>query len=277
MHARHPCLWMRGFSSKSRTGWSWKREKAHRPVVRTRRLFRSASWPSTACNPPKCRQYSAGSSIWLQRAQSRGNLPISVTVAQTMTDCEFWRLVTILPSVNDDEAQTRSFCWITTCWMSNFFSSVNTRFGIVPSASPGGFRCIFGARGHMIGRKLQAMQHLEELHPSRSFLNRWWNGRFAHTGCGGQGSATSAKVSSQLFPCVFEKLREADTPFSFAVWSVKGVSTLLELPHDLPHRWKVYIQPFCNFNITFFVFVKLNHCISVCSHCKTNFRKFWYT
>ena len=31
-------------------------------------------------------------------------------------------------------SQNRSFCWFTTCWMLNFFSSVNTRFGSVPSA-----------------------------------------------------------------------------------------------------------------------------------------------
>ena len=49
--------------------------------------------------------------------KSRGDLPVSVAAAQIMTDCGFWRLVTILPSVDNEEAQTRPFCWLTTCWM----------------------------------------------------------------------------------------------------------------------------------------------------------------
>ena len=51
-----------------------------------------------------------------------------------MIDCGFWRLVTIVPSVDVENAQTRSFCWFTIFWISNFFSSLNTRFGSVPSA-----------------------------------------------------------------------------------------------------------------------------------------------
>ena len=84
-----------------------------------------------------------------------------------MTDCEFWCLVTILPSVDNEEAQTRSFCLFTTCCMPNFFSFVNTGFGSVPSAFPGGF---ISPYCHIVRRHL-AMQHLEELH-SQS-LNTW--------------------------------------------------------------------------------------------------------
>ena len=60
---------MRRFFSESRSGWSWKREKAQSPVAGTRELLGSASWPRAEGNPPKCRRCSAGSSIWLQRAQ----------------------------------------------------------------------------------------------------------------------------------------------------------------------------------------------------------------
>ena len=88
-------------------------------------------------------------------------------------------------------------------------------------------------------------------------------------------SDISAAVDSPYTPA--EELRRANTPFSPAPWSVKGVSGLLKLLHDLPHRWTAHIQPFYNFNIIFFTFVKLNHCISVYSHCKTNFWVFWYT
>ena len=38
------------------------------------------------------------------------------------------------------------------------------------------------------------------------------------------------------FPLLFEKLKGANTPFSSAPWSVKGVSGLLEILHDLPHH-----------------------------------------
>ena len=130
------------------------------------------------------------------------------------------------------------------------------------------FSTFLGPHGHMIGLKFLTMQNLGGLH-TQIVPQHLVHGGFAHTGCGDQGSAASARVLSQLFPRVFEELRGANTLFS-----VKGVSGLLELLHDLPHRWAVYIQPYYNFNIIFSTFVKLNHCISVCSHCKTNFENF---
>ena len=68
-----------------------------------------------------------------ESTKSRGNIMVSATAAPTMIYCGFWHLVTILPSVDDEEAQTLSFCWLTTSWMSNFFSFVNTRFSSVLS------------------------------------------------------------------------------------------------------------------------------------------------
>ena len=62
-----------------------------------------------------------------------GDLPVAVTAAHTITDCRFWRLVTILPSVVDEDTQTLSFFWLTACWMSNFFLSVKTKLGSMPS------------------------------------------------------------------------------------------------------------------------------------------------
>ena len=51
------------------------------------------------------------------------------------------------------------------------------------------------------------MQHLEGLH-LQIVPQHLVHGGFAHTGCGGQGSAASARISSQLFPRVFEVLRD---------------------------------------------------------------------
>ena len=87
----------------------------------------------------------------------------------------------------------------------------------------------------MTARKLRAMQTLEGLYPQIVPQHLVYGG-FAHTGCSGQGSAASARVSSQLFPRVFEELRGAETPFSSEPWSVKGASGLLEFLHAIPHR-----------------------------------------
>ena len=202
------------------------------------------------------------------------DLPVSVTAAQTMTDCGFWRLVTILLSVVDEEAQTRSFCWFTTCWMFNFFLSVNTRFGSIRWAI---FWSIFLHIWTFMVTWLSVSYrrcNILKAFNLRSCLNTWCVVALHRLRC--QVSAASARVSSQLFSRVFEELSEADSPLSSAPWSVKGVFGLLELLHDLPHRWTVHIQPFCNFNINFFIFVKLNYCISVYSHYKTNFWEFCY-
>ena len=206
----------------------------------TRQLLGGATWPRAADNLPKCRRWSAGSSIWLQRAQKAEGLQVSVTAAQTMTDCGFWRLVAILLSVDDEEAQTSSFCWFTTCWMSNFCSSVNTRFGSVPSAiSWRIFLHFWALMATWLAVSSWRCSLLKSFTPQIVPQHLVHVG-FTHSGCGGQGSAASARVSSQLFPRIFEELRGADTSFSSAPWSFKGVCGLLELLHDLPHRWMVW-------------------------------------
>ena len=64
--------------------------------------------------------------------KTSGDLPDGVTAAQIITDCGYWRLVAILPLTELEEPQTRSFCWLTTYCMSNFFLSMNTKLGTVP-------------------------------------------------------------------------------------------------------------------------------------------------
>ena len=63
-----------------------------------------------------------------------GDPSVAVTAAHIITDCGFRRLVTILLSVMYENAQTLLFFWLTACCMSNFFSSVKTKLGSVPSA-----------------------------------------------------------------------------------------------------------------------------------------------
>ena len=65
--------------------------------------------------------------------KTRGDLPVAVTVVQTITEIEFWRRLTLLPSTNAFLPQTRSFWWLTHCSASNFFSSENTKLGSMPS------------------------------------------------------------------------------------------------------------------------------------------------
>ena len=77
------------------------------------------------------------------RTKRSGNLSVVVTAAHTITDCRFWHLVTILPSVVNEDAQILSFFWLTACWMLNFFLSVKTKLGSVPSAMSCKVSCVF--------------------------------------------------------------------------------------------------------------------------------------
>ena len=173
-----------------------------------------------------------------ESTKSRGDLQLSVTASQTMTDCEFWRLITILPSVDDEESQTRSFYRFTLYHLLDV-EFLLVREHEIQKRAVGhlleNFPAFVGAYSHMIGHKLLAIQHLEGLH-LQIVPQYLVHSGFSHTDCGGQGSAASARVSSQLFPRVFEELRGPDTPFASTPLSVKGVSSLLELVHDLPHR-----------------------------------------
>ena len=72
--------------------------------------------------------------------------------------------------------------------------------------------------------------------------------------------------------CIARSLRPIMWPRVVSVsWNFFTIFYTVFLSH------KIHIQPFCNFNITFSTFVKLNCCISVYSPCKINFWKFWYT
>ena len=96
------------------------------------------------------------------------------------------------------------------------------------------------SHGHIIGRKLLAMQHLEGLPFPRSSLNTWCMVNLLT-------SAAVAKILQlrrrfrRSFSLVFLKSwGERTVHLSSAPWSVKGVSGLLEL-HDLLQRLTAHI------------------------------------
>ena len=183
-----------------------------------------------------------------RKHKKRGDLPVSVTAAQTMTNCGFWRQsfplwMTRKPKLSYFAGLPPAACRI---------SSRPWTRGSAACRLLEDFPALLGTHGHMISRKLLAMEHLEGLH-YQIIPQHLVHGGFAHTGCGGQSSAALAKVSSQLFPRIFEELRGAVTPFSSAPWSVKGVFSLLELLQDPPHRWTVHVQSFLQFHYLFFL------------------------
>ena len=77
--------------------------RAPNPVAESIVRLGSAQRPKVADKPRKCQQCTAGSSRW---GKIRGDLLVAVTAAQTITDWEFQRLMTILPLVAEDVAQT---------------------------------------------------------------------------------------------------------------------------------------------------------------------------
>ena len=93
--------------------------------------------------------------------KTKGDLPVAVTDAQTITEVGFWRLLTLLPSTDAFLPQTRSFWWLTHCSTSNFFSSENTKLGSMPS-SMRFRRCrhLFDPYSFMRGCELMALLRL---------------------------------------------------------------------------------------------------------------------
>ena len=66
-----------------------------------------------------------------ESTKPRGDLPLAVTAAQTITEVGFWRRLTLLPSTDAFLFQTRSFWWLAHCLTSNLFSSENTKLGSI--------------------------------------------------------------------------------------------------------------------------------------------------
>ena len=117
--------------------------------------------------------------------------------------------------------------------------------------SPGGFPCTWLAVSSWRCSIFKGFTH-------RSCLNTWW-------------------IVDLLTPAEVAKVLQFRRGFcrSYSLlflrsWWVKGIFSLLELLHDLPRRWMVHIQLFCNFNTTFplfwslaTAFLKLSHGCSV--------------
>ena len=121
------------FSFESMSVSFWNHVMVLNLVGDSMEILGSVYQPRVASEIPKCQKRIVPSSISPpEGTKTSGDLPDGVTAAQIITDCGYWRLVAILPLTELEEPQTRSFCWLTTCCMSNFFSSVNTKLGSVP-------------------------------------------------------------------------------------------------------------------------------------------------
>ena len=176
MQARFLFLWVRGFFSECRTRWFWMRERAQSFVAGTRELLGIASWLMAAGNPSKYRRCSAGSSIWLQTAQkakwTSRSLWLLPKLWQTVNFGVWWRSFPLWMT----RKPKLLFYWFTNCWMSNFFSSLNTRFGSGCQPSPGRFSCLFGANILQLPREFRCSFVLGFLRSwrkrTRSFLPR---------------------------------------------------------------------------------------------------------
>ena len=114
-----------------------------------------------------------------------------------------------------EEAQIRSVCWFTSCWMSNFFSSVNARFGSVPSVFWRNFHHFSSFMVTWLAVSSWRCSILKGF-TSRSSLNTWCMVDLLTP-------AAVAKVPHLMqgfrrsFSLVFfEELRATDTPFSSA-------------------------------------------------------------
>ena len=96
----------------------------------------SAYVPREAVQLPKCPKCNAGCSVSLLREQKRVEISQWLSLLPTPSQ-KVWGPITRLPSTDPSQLQTLSFWWFTHCSFilvySSFFSSVNTKFGTVPS------------------------------------------------------------------------------------------------------------------------------------------------
>ena len=123
-----------GPESSFETFWSHVTEQS--VVEESKVHHQSAYVPREEVRLPKCPKCNAGCSVSLlgyKNEWTSGYLPVAVIAAPTITESGFWRRLTLLPSTDPSLLQTLSFWWFRHCWTSNFFSSVNTKIGTVPS------------------------------------------------------------------------------------------------------------------------------------------------
>ena len=217
-------------------GWSWKRERAQRPVAGTRELPESASWPIAADTPPKCLRCSAGSSIWLQRAQKAEGTSRSLwrppSPWQTADFGVWWR-----SSLCEWRGSPNSVILLV-------YHMLDVEFLIVREHE---------VRQRVIGLLLEDLTTF--LRPSwphdwpyapndaaswkawppdrPSTPGAWW---ICSHRLPWQRFCSFGNGFFAAFPSYFWEVQESRHSVLSCAWSVKGVSGLLERLHDLPHR-----------------------------------------
>ena len=101
--------------------WAWiYRWVILEPAMWERRVFQCAplkcSWAHGNSSPSKMSEmYRWQFNFTPESTKTRGDLPVAVTAAQTITELGFWRRITLLPSTDAFLPQTRSFWWLTHC------------------------------------------------------------------------------------------------------------------------------------------------------------------
>ena len=171
----------------------WIQDLVESPVAKTKKLLGSAYWSRATDNPPKCQRCSAGSSIWLQRAQKAEGSSRSL-----------WRRpnqdrLRILasndyPSLCGWEGSQNSAILLTyhlldvECLLAREHEVRQWAGGHLL----GDLSAFLGPHGHMIVRKRMACSILKGFN-HRLSLNTWC--MVDYTGCGGKGTAVAAFLS----------------------------------------------------------------------------------
>ena len=258
------CLWMRGFSSEFKTGWSWNRESPEQGPGNSLKVLLGLRQQTTLQN--------IGNVALGLQFDSRGHEKQRGPPGL----CPSHDRLRILASDDDHflcgwrGSPDSVILLFTTSWMSNFFWSVNMRFGSVASAISWRISLHFWA---LIATWLAVSSWrcsiLKGFTPRSSFntmMDLLKQGEVAKVLQHRQGFRRS-------FLLVF--LRSwGERTLRFLLRP--GVSGLLELSRSSTPLNGFYLAVL-QLHITFSTFVKLYHCISVYSHFKTNFWEVWYT
>ena len=210
--------------------------------------------------------------IWTDNGTNRsGNLPVTVTAARHRLKI----LVTILPSVVNKDIQTLSICWFTAHSMSNFFLSVNTRFGSLlfwchsRSSYTFGLSLQYDGVWVLDSEPLLRVLVLDHL----STVCTWW---ICPHSCCSRSPDTSTRVTLDLFARGLNELRETESSFSTLTLPIDGIASLLEFQNNIPCNCSVHLETFCNVRIFFSTFVQFYDTISDNSHSKNSFKFLWY-
>jgi len=161
--------------------------------------------------------------------KTRGNIPVTVTAPQTITDYGFWRWVTTLPPMVLDEPQPGRFAGLQLAGyqISSHLWTPSLAACLLLSVPECDYNS-FGSHSPMVFCKLMTMEHNLYWCLPRSSLNTRYIEELVPLAAT-VSFLTDLRGFWQLFPRIFDEFGASESSFSTSSWFLSSCTSVFDI------------------------------------------------